>query len=182
MPIMPLRSCEKQQRKVHRPDLTFAVQDHTVATKPGRDDDTNPSGTAFIKAMREGCRKNGIRLFDIDDPRAGHFPRRGAGTRHRAAGRDARGARQSRQHGRRARRARFRLRHQRARAHPRHASDGAEAAEAHARAARRQAWRACQLEGHRVAAHRRTRRGRRARLCRGICRRRHCARCRSSSA
>ena len=62
---------EKQQRKVHRPDLTFAVQDHTVATKPGRDDDTNPTGTAFIKAMREGTRRNGIRLFDIDDPQQG---------------------------------------------------------------------------------------------------------------
>ena len=62
---------QKQQRTVHRPDLTFAVQDHTVATKPGRDDDTNPTGTAFIKAMREGCRTNGIRLFDIDDPEQG---------------------------------------------------------------------------------------------------------------
>jgi 3-isopropylmalate/(R)-2-methylmalate dehydratase large subunit len=47
------------------------VQDHTVATKPGRDDNTNPSGTAFLKAMREGTRKNGIRLFDIDDPEQG---------------------------------------------------------------------------------------------------------------
>src|SRR6202167_1158418 len=62
---------EKQQRNVHRPDLTFAVQDHTVATKPGRDDNTNPSGTAFIQAMRDGCRRNGIRLFDIDDPEQG---------------------------------------------------------------------------------------------------------------
>ena len=61
----------KQQRTVHRPNLTFAVQDHTVATRPGRDDDTNPTGTAFIKAMREGCRTNGIRLFDIDDPEQG---------------------------------------------------------------------------------------------------------------
>jgi 3-isopropylmalate/(R)-2-methylmalate dehydratase large subunit len=62
---------EKQRREVHRADLTFAVQDHTVATMPGRDDGTNPSGTAFIKAMREGCRKNGIRLFDIDDREQG---------------------------------------------------------------------------------------------------------------
>ena len=62
---------EKQDRPLHRPDLTFAVQDHTVATKPGRDDDTNPSGTAFLRAMREGTRKNGIRLFDIDDPEQG---------------------------------------------------------------------------------------------------------------
>ena len=62
---------EKQGRAVHRPDLTFAVQDHTVATKPGRDDTTNPSGTAFLEAMREGARKNGIKLFDIGDPEQG---------------------------------------------------------------------------------------------------------------
>src|ERR1700688_1275580 len=62
---------EKQRRPIHRPDLTFAVQDHTVATKPGRDDTTNPSGTAFLKAMRDGTRKNGIKLFDIDDPEQG---------------------------------------------------------------------------------------------------------------
>jgi len=62
---------EKQERPVRRADLTFAVQDHTVATAPGRGDATNPSGSAFIKAMREGCRKNGIRLFDIDDPEQG---------------------------------------------------------------------------------------------------------------
>jgi 3-isopropylmalate/(R)-2-methylmalate dehydratase large subunit len=62
---------QNQGRPVRRADLTFAVQDHTVATKPGRDDDTNPLGSAFIKAMREGCRKNNIRLFDIDDPEQG---------------------------------------------------------------------------------------------------------------
>src|ERR1700732_392002 len=62
---------EQQGRPIHRPDLTFAVQDHTVATKPGRDDDTNPTGTAFLRAMREGTRKNGIKLFDIDDPEQG---------------------------------------------------------------------------------------------------------------
>ena len=62
---------EKHQRPVHRPDLTFAVQDHTVATKPGRNDDTNPSGTAFLKAMREGTRRNGIKLFDLGDPDQG---------------------------------------------------------------------------------------------------------------
>src|ERR1700683_2783631 len=62
---------EKEHRAVHRPDLTFAVQDHTVATKPGRNDETNPSGTAFLKSMRDGTRRNGIRLFDIDDPEQG---------------------------------------------------------------------------------------------------------------
>jgi 3-isopropylmalate/(R)-2-methylmalate dehydratase large subunit len=62
---------EKQHRRVRRPDLTFSMQDHTVATKPGRDDTTNPSGAAFLKAMRDGSRRNRIRLFDIDDPEQG---------------------------------------------------------------------------------------------------------------
>src|SRR6202163_4300219 len=61
----------KQQRPVRRPDLTFSMQDHTVATKPGRNDDTNPSGAAFLKAMREGSKRHGIRLFDITDPEQG---------------------------------------------------------------------------------------------------------------
>jgi 3-isopropylmalate/(R)-2-methylmalate dehydratase large subunit len=61
----------KDGRPIRRPDLTFAVQDHTVASKTGRDDETNPTGTAFLRAMREGTRKNGIRLFDIDDPEQG---------------------------------------------------------------------------------------------------------------
>ena len=47
------------------------MQDHTVATSPGRTDETNPSGAAFVRAMREGSRRNGIRLFDIDDPEQG---------------------------------------------------------------------------------------------------------------
>jgi 3-isopropylmalate/(R)-2-methylmalate dehydratase large subunit len=62
---------EKQRRPVRRPDLTFSVQDHTVATKPGRNDATNPPGEAFIKAMREASRRNKIRIFDIGDPEQG---------------------------------------------------------------------------------------------------------------
>jgi len=64
-------SLEKQQRPVRRPDLTFSAMDHTVSTKPGRDDNTNPSGTAFLKAMREGSRKNKIKVFDLNDPDQG---------------------------------------------------------------------------------------------------------------
>jgi len=62
---------EKQERPVRRPDLTFSMQDHTVASKPGRNDHSNPSGAAFLKAMREGSRKNGIRIFDLHDPEQG---------------------------------------------------------------------------------------------------------------
>src|SRR6201991_2025006 len=64
-------SLEKQGRPVRRPDLTFSMQDHTVSTRPGRTDDTNPSGAAFLKAMREGSRRNGIRVFDLGDPEQG---------------------------------------------------------------------------------------------------------------
>jgi 3-isopropylmalate/(R)-2-methylmalate dehydratase large subunit len=62
---------EKQGRSVPRPDLTFSMQDHTVATQPGRTDETNPDGAPFLRAMRDGSRKRGIRVFDIDDPEQG---------------------------------------------------------------------------------------------------------------
>jgi 3-isopropylmalate/(R)-2-methylmalate dehydratase large subunit len=62
---------EKQHRPVRRPDLTFSAQDHTVSTQPGRNDESNPSGAAFIRAMREGSRKNRIRVFDLGDPDQG---------------------------------------------------------------------------------------------------------------
>jgi 3-isopropylmalate/(R)-2-methylmalate dehydratase large subunit len=62
---------ENQHRPVRRPDLTFSMQDHTVATKPGRTDETNPGGAAFLRAMREGSKKNGIRVFDLGDPEQG---------------------------------------------------------------------------------------------------------------
>src|SRR5256714_13947322 len=64
-------SLEKQHRPVRRPDLTFSVQDHTIATKPGRDDTTNPDGAPFLRAMREGSHRNGIRIFDLGDPEQG---------------------------------------------------------------------------------------------------------------
>src|SRR6202163_4699773 len=59
------------QRPVRRPDLTFSVQDHTVSTAPGRDDTTNAQSTPFLQAMRAGSARNGIRIFDIDDPEQG---------------------------------------------------------------------------------------------------------------
>lgn len=58
-------------RAVRRPDLTFSMQDHTVATKPGRDENTNPDGAHFQRAMREGSRRNDIRIFDLGDPEQG---------------------------------------------------------------------------------------------------------------
>src|ERR1700730_13894386 len=65
------KKLQAAQRAVRRPDLTFSVQDHTVSTQPGRDDATNAQSTPFLRAMREGSAKNGIKLFDIDDPEQG---------------------------------------------------------------------------------------------------------------
>lgn len=62
---------ESAGRRVRRADLTFSMQDHTVATKPGRDETTNPDGAQFQRAMRDGSRRNGIRLFDLDDAEQG---------------------------------------------------------------------------------------------------------------
>lgn len=62
---------ESTGRAVRRPDLTCSMQDHTVATKPGRDETTNPDGAQFQRAMRAGSRRNGVRLFDLDDPEQG---------------------------------------------------------------------------------------------------------------
>jgi 3-isopropylmalate/(R)-2-methylmalate dehydratase large subunit len=64
-------SLAQAQRSVRRPDLTFSVQDHTVPTRPGRDDLTQPESTPFLRAMRAGSRRHGIRLFDMDDPEQG---------------------------------------------------------------------------------------------------------------
>src|SRR5262249_24553494 len=62
---------DEVQRPVRRPDLTFATQDHTVASRPGRDDTSNPEGTPFLRATRAATARHGIRLFDIGDPEQG---------------------------------------------------------------------------------------------------------------
>lgn len=62
---------ENAGRKVRRPDLTFSMQDHSVSVKPGRTDETYAEGTAFVRAMREGSRRNGVRIFDLGDPEQG---------------------------------------------------------------------------------------------------------------
>ncbi len=62
---------EEAGRGVRRADLTFSMQDHTVATKPGRTQSTNPDGEQFQRAMRAGSDRHGIRIFDLHDPEQG---------------------------------------------------------------------------------------------------------------
>ena len=145
---------EKQQRPVRRPDLTFSAMDHTVATKPGRDDNTNPSGAAFLKAMREGSARNNIKVFDLHDPEQGisHVVAPELGMVLPGATHAVPDSHASTVGG--VGRAGVRLRHDRACAYPRDASDGDEAAEADAGAARRQAFAACHRQGRGAADHR----------------------------
>ena len=63
-----LRAAERQ---VRNPELTVCVQDHVLATQPGRKDDTYPKGAAFIRALRGNAGQFGIRLFDINDREQG---------------------------------------------------------------------------------------------------------------
>jgi 3-isopropylmalate/(R)-2-methylmalate dehydratase large subunit len=53
-------------RPVSRPDLTFAVQDHTASTRPGRVT-SNYDNLPFQDAMRIGAKSHGITIFDLDD-------------------------------------------------------------------------------------------------------------------
>ena len=56
---------------VRDPALTFGVIDHSVASTPGRNDDSFQPSKYRILAMRRNCDEAGIEYFDIDDPRQG---------------------------------------------------------------------------------------------------------------
>jgi len=56
---------------VANPGLNLATMDHIIDTRPGRSEHSYPGGAPFVTAHRDGARANGIRLFDIDDPRQG---------------------------------------------------------------------------------------------------------------
>jgi 3-isopropylmalate/(R)-2-methylmalate dehydratase large subunit len=60
-----------KQLPVARPDLTFGVEDHYVATRgPGR---TAPTGdlAVMLGRLRENCARHGVTLFGVVDPRQG---------------------------------------------------------------------------------------------------------------
>ncbi len=65
------RKLEAAGRNVRRPDLTFSALDHTPSSNPGRDENTNREGAPLIAAMREGSKRNGIRVFDLSDAEHG---------------------------------------------------------------------------------------------------------------
>lgn len=65
------KKLQKAGRAVRRPDLTFSALDHTPSSRPGRDETTNAEGAPLIHAMREGSKRNGIRVFDLNDDEHG---------------------------------------------------------------------------------------------------------------
>ncbi len=58
-------------RRVRHPELTFATEDHIVATLPGRDDATFPDGVPYVQALRRNAAEAGITLFKLGDVRQG---------------------------------------------------------------------------------------------------------------
>lgn len=63
-----LKRMAEMGRTVRDPARVFAVIDHIVDTRPGRDDTTLMNGgEAFITETRAACSKAGITLFDVND-------------------------------------------------------------------------------------------------------------------
>jgi 3-isopropylmalate/(R)-2-methylmalate dehydratase large subunit len=58
-------------RKVRRPDLTFAVMDHSVPTTDRRLPLVDNVAAAQLDALAQNCRQNGILLFDMHSPSQG---------------------------------------------------------------------------------------------------------------
>jgi 3-isopropylmalate/(R)-2-methylmalate dehydratase large subunit len=61
----------KAGRQLRNADLTFAVTDHIVSTRPGRTAQTFPAGLERITLLERNCRDFGIPLMDLSDPRQG---------------------------------------------------------------------------------------------------------------
>ncbi len=58
-------------RKVRRPDLTFAVMDHSVPTKDRDLPILDENAAAQFEALARNCRETGVRLFDMDSRNQG---------------------------------------------------------------------------------------------------------------
>ncbi len=69
---MSFKELDDPPRPVRHPELTFATLDHVIETLPGRGYTTRiPGGDGFISGLREGTRKHGLRLFDLEHPYQG---------------------------------------------------------------------------------------------------------------
>jgi 3-isopropylmalate/(R)-2-methylmalate dehydratase large subunit len=58
-------------RKVRRPDLTFAVMDHSVPTKDRTLPILDQDAKAQFDALEKNCKESGVRLFDMNSKNQG---------------------------------------------------------------------------------------------------------------
>jgi 3-isopropylmalate/(R)-2-methylmalate dehydratase large subunit len=58
-------------RKVRRPDATFATMDHNVSTRSRDIDFADPISAIQMKTLMKNCKENNITLFDINHPDQG---------------------------------------------------------------------------------------------------------------
>src|SRR2546430_5278086 len=58
-------------RKVRRPDLTFAVMDHSVPTKDRTLPILDTDARLQFEALEKNCRESGVRLFDMNSKNQG---------------------------------------------------------------------------------------------------------------
>jgi len=61
----------KAGRRVRNPELTLAVPDHMVSTRPGRTIDSFAGGRELISLLERNCAATGIQMLDMLDPRQG---------------------------------------------------------------------------------------------------------------
>jgi 3-isopropylmalate/(R)-2-methylmalate dehydratase large subunit len=61
-----LKELARKGRSVRRPDLVVSIQDHTIATVPGR-----ARTSEHIEAMRREAKKHGFRMIDVNDAEHG---------------------------------------------------------------------------------------------------------------
>ena len=52
---------------VRNPELTTATPDHGISTEPGRTDNSNPTGAALLRGLREETTRAGIRVYDVGE-------------------------------------------------------------------------------------------------------------------
>jgi 3-isopropylmalate/(R)-2-methylmalate dehydratase large subunit len=60
-------SLEASGRPLRHPELTFAVADHLVSTRPGRTGTIVEGAAPLLDAMRDQTERTGVRMFGIDD-------------------------------------------------------------------------------------------------------------------
>ncbi len=65
------KELDEEGRKTRNPELTFAVIDHIISTKPGRSGYTFSGGKEFVDSIRKNCDAHGIELIDVSDSRQG---------------------------------------------------------------------------------------------------------------